>query len=537
MSRPDDSGVVARVDALRSALSEAGDVLGPESTAPAERVFQHASERLSLSAEHTVVVLAGATGSGKSSLFNRLVGLDLAQTGVIRPTTASPLACAWGPAGATALLDWIGIAPRDQIARRSVLDAPRDDEFEGLVLIDLPDHDSVVQEHQDIVDHVAGYADLFVWVLDPQKYADRAIHDRYLGPLSTHRTATMVVMNQADRLSDTDLKVAIDDLERILEEEGLTDLQVIATSARTGAGLAGLRAEIARRIRTKDSAQERLSADVRQVARALAAEAGTDPAPGIDRGSRDRLVETFVECAGVPQIADAVEHSVARRAVVATDWPLIGWVGRLRHDPLRELASGRSARDAVAADIPVAPSVQRARADVALRELTDEATAGLSRSWRASIAESVHGRGTRDVIDELDDAVAAVDLRVGRRRWWWSAVGLVQWVTLIALVAGLAWSAAAVAGLVEPDPWEPAPRVLGLSLPALLVVGGLLTGVILTVLSRWWGSVSARRAGARAEADLREAIGRTTESEVMGRLRDQLERYERWRTGLATAGA
>src|SRR5690606_30735070 len=134
-------------------------------------------------------------------------GLDLAEVGYLRPTTSEPLACAWGPAGATELLDWIGVARRDQISRRSVLDAPRDDAFEGLVLLDLPDHDSVVLANQEIVDHVARYADLFVWVLDPQKYADAAIHARYLRPLATHKDSSVIVLNQADRLSETDLKM------------------------------------------------------------------------------------------------------------------------------------------------------------------------------------------------------------------------------------------------------------------------------------------------------------------------------------------
>jgi hypothetical protein len=30
-------------------------------------------------------------------------------------------------------------------------------------------------------------ADMFVWVLDPQKYADAAIHNRYLAPLASHK--------------------------------------------------------------------------------------------------------------------------------------------------------------------------------------------------------------------------------------------------------------------------------------------------------------------------------------------------------------
>lgn len=530
------SGLNERVAALRSALDAGADVIDPEHADPATATFAHTAERLELSTQHTVVVLAGSTGSGKSSLFNRLTGLELAEVGYLRPTTSHALACAWGPAGATELLDWIGVSRRNQIARHSLLDAPQDDDFEGLVLLDLPDHDSVVEANQQLVDHVAQYADLFVWVLDPQKYADAAIHSRYLQPLATHKDASVVVLNQADRLSETDLKVAVNDLEHILEREGFAGVPVIATSATRGTGLADLRAEIGRRIRSKSASQARLVADVRLVARQLAKVGGTEPVPGLDRPTRDGLVETFVGCAGVPQIADAVEESMARRAMVATDWPLIGWVGRMRHDPLRELGFGRSARDAVAGTMPIAPSVQRARADLALREAAEQATDGMSRPWRASVLDAVAGEGARDVIEELDEAVASVDLGLNRRPAWWTAVGLLQWATFIAVIVGGAWAVAAVAGLVDPDPWVGAPRPLGMSLPIVLIGGGILFGIVLTVVSRWLGAVGARRAGARAQERLTEAINRTTERAVVARLRAELERYERWRQGLATAG-
>lgn len=524
-----------RVSALKSALSAAGDVVDPAIVNAASATFAHTTERLERSTQHTIVVLAGSTGSGKSSLFNRLTGLDLAEVGYLRPTTATALACAWGPLGATELLDWIGVARRDQISRHSILDAPRDDAFEGLVLLDLPDHDSVVEANQQVVDHVTRYADLFVWVLDPQKYADAAIHSRYLQPLATHKGSSVVVLNQADRLSETDLKIAVDDLERVLEREGFAGVPVIATSATTGAGLTELRSEIGRRIASKGASQARLSADVRQVALRLAEAGGTEPAAGIDRPTRDALVETFTSCAGVPQIADAVEDSMARRAVVATDWPLIGWVGRLRRDPLRELGLGRSARDAVADSMPISPSVQRARADLALHEAAELATEGMSRPWRTAVVDTVVGPGARDVIEDLDEAVAQVDLGLKHRPLWWTAVGALQWLTFVAVILGVGWSVAAVAGLVDPDPWDGAPRLLGMSLPVMLVAGGLVFGVILTVVSRWLGAVGARRAGARAEQRLTEAINRTTERVVMARLRSELERYERWCTGLGTA--
>ncbi len=56
----------------------------------------------------------------------------------------------------------------------------------GLILLDLPDHDSVAAGAAVETDRLVGLADLMVWVLDPQKYADAAVHRRYLVPLAGH---------------------------------------------------------------------------------------------------------------------------------------------------------------------------------------------------------------------------------------------------------------------------------------------------------------------------------------------------------------
>jgi energy-coupling factor transporter ATP-binding protein EcfA2 len=91
---------------------------------PARAVLERAAGRYALSAEHTLVVLGGATGVGKSSLFNALVGIGLSPVAVRRPTTAEPLACVWEAAGleeARPLLDRLGVDRRKQLCRESPL--------------------------------------------------------------------------------------------------------------------------------------------------------------------------------------------------------------------------------------------------------------------------------------------------------------------------------------------------------------------------------------------------------------------------------
>ena len=75
----------------------------------AAHLLARADQRLRMSSAHTVVALAGGTGSGKSSLFNRLAGADFSAVGVTRPVTRDPHACVWGVAGSGPLLDWLGV--------------------------------------------------------------------------------------------------------------------------------------------------------------------------------------------------------------------------------------------------------------------------------------------------------------------------------------------------------------------------------------------------------------------------------------------
>src|SRR5690349_960010 len=194
-----------------------------------------------MSATHTVVALAGGTGSGKSTLFNALAGANFSPAGVTRPTTKHSHACVWGMQGAAPLLDWLGVQRRHRYARASALDSG-ESMLNGLLLLDLPDHDSVVTASMAAVDRLSKLADMLIWVLDPQKYADAAVHNRYLIPLAGHAGVFTVVLNQIDLLSQEQASDCEDDLRRLLDAEGLTDTPLLAVSARTGVGLDDLRA-------------------------------------------------------------------------------------------------------------------------------------------------------------------------------------------------------------------------------------------------------------------------------------------------------
>ena len=244
----------------------------------AETLLRRSGERMRMSASHTVVALAGGTGSGKSSLFNALAGANFSPAGVTRPTTKHSHACVWGMEGAAPLLDWLGVQRRHRYARASALD-DGEASLTGMLLLDLPDHDSVVTGSAALVDRLVKLADMLVWVLDPLKYADASVHRRYLVPLAGHAAVTTVVLNQVDTLSADQAADCESDLRRLLDAEGLTETQVLVTSATTGAGLNELRRALAAAVAARRAATDRITADIDAVLERFAVYAG-DSVPG-----------------------------------------------------------------------------------------------------------------------------------------------------------------------------------------------------------------------------------------------------------------
>src|SRR5258705_2858036 len=156
----DADRLAGRVDGLRRFVAAAEGHVPEDQLVTARTVIDRAGERLALSRAHTVVALAGATGSGKSSLFNALAGFQLSRVGVRRPTTGVAHACVWGQAGAAPLLDWLGVPPNRRFTRENALDGDDEAGPRGLVLLDLPDFHSVEAQPRLQVDPPLRLVDL-----------------------------------------------------------------------------------------------------------------------------------------------------------------------------------------------------------------------------------------------------------------------------------------------------------------------------------------------------------------------------------------
>ena len=528
------------VDHLR-ALGEAVELcegrVDSDALAEARRVVDQADRRLAISGSATVVALAGATGSGKSSIFNALSGTTLATVGVRRPTTAHAMASSWGDESAEDLLDWLQIPRRHALETDPAMDAALD----GLVLLDLPDHDSTELDHRMEVDRLVQLVDMLIWVVDPQKYADAAIHDRYLKPLAQHAEVMMIILNQVDKLSASQREQCLSDLRRLLNSEGLGNVPVMAVSALTGEGIEALRELLAKEVAEKQAAARRLAADVSVTAAKLSAASGTTKVTPLARSSIDRLTGQVAVAAGVQVVTEAVGKAWRLRGGLATGWPVLAWIAKFKPDPLRRLhldrlGVGRRHKEVDPSGVgrtslPATSGVQKARVDTGVRTLADEAAQGLTRGWADQIKQAA--RSSEDALpDRVDRAIAATDLDLADHRRWWQLVRVLQWLLVAAVVVGLGWLG--LSFLLAYLQLPPLPKVTwwGLPAPTVLTIGGVLAGLLLAGLARIFVEVGARRRTVKARQSLRAAIARVTGELVIDPVKAEQDRYEKARLAL-----
>lgn len=574
-------GLAQRMAALELACRSGEGRLDDALLARASAVLGTAQERVALAAEHTVVALAGATGSGKSSLLNALAGEAVATVGVLRPTTAEPLAVVWeagGGADAGRLLDWLGVrvrhgaqgsaptvreaagaapaaragvaapaapatpAPTARAGAPAATPAPA-----GLVLLDLPDHDSVVAEHRERADRLVGRADLLVWVLDPQKYADAALHERYLRPLAGHAGVMVLVLNQADRLTSRDRDACLADVRRLAREDGLGDVEVLAVSAATGEGVDELRALLAGAVRRREAATARTAADVRAAAREVLAACGSGEPERSSRTATARLTDALAQAAGADAVVDAVRRSSLRGARAATGWPPTRWAGSLRRDPLHRLGVGRDVRGAArraAQDdaertargsvLEATPAAAGAR--VAVREYVRTVARGAPDAWLVAVGRRAQDASAR-LPSALDAALDAARPGAARRPGWWRVVGAAQWVLLAVAAAGALWLGAfALLGYLQLAHGS-SPSWHGVPWPTLLLVGGVVAGLVVAGLSRAAAGLGARRRARSTGRRLREAVASVADELVRVPVADELAGLSTCRTSAAIAAS
>ena len=247
------------------------------------------------------------------------------------------------------------------------------------MLLDLPDHDSTEVAHHVEVDRLVKLADMLVWVLDPQKYADAAIHDRYLRPLASHKDVMLVVLNHIDEVPADRRESMVADLQRLLDADGLAGVPVIATSAKLGDGIPELRGAIAERVADKKAVQQRLMADLTTVAERMAEANGISKPGDVAAAARPSWSTRSPTRRVCRPWSSAVEHSTRRAGRAGhrlAGHRLAGQAASPTRSSGCTSTSGPSGKELTVRrpgiSVPEASPVQRARVDTAVRAVADD---------------------------------------------------------------------------------------------------------------------------------------------------------------------
>ncbi|NYD42600.1 dynamin family protein [Nocardioides panaciterrulae] len=170
-----------------------------------------------------LAVVGGSTGAGKSTLVNTLVGRRVTESGVLRPTTRSPVLvhhpddAAWfGQDRLLPDLERVARATTDPGALQLVASetVPA-----GLAILDAPDVDSVEEHNRHLAAQLLAAADLWLFVTSAARYADQ-VPWKFLRQAADRSTAVAIVL---DRTAADAVQTVATHLARMLASRGLKD--------------------------------------------------------------------------------------------------------------------------------------------------------------------------------------------------------------------------------------------------------------------------------------------------------------------------
>lgn len=172
---------------------------------------EHLLPRLAELSSPAVVVLAGSTGAGKSTLFNSLLREEVSEAGVLRPTTREPV---------------VGVHPRDvdTLTPGPVTELARLVKHEGVprgtALMDAPDLDSFLSENRSTAHQLLEAADLWLFVTTAARYGD-ALPWQALDRAKERGASVAMVLNRVPKETLTTIRA---DLNSRMKERGMKDV-------------------------------------------------------------------------------------------------------------------------------------------------------------------------------------------------------------------------------------------------------------------------------------------------------------------------
>ena len=565
----------------------------------AAATLERLSQRRELSTEHTVIGFFGATGSGKSTLFNAIAGQNIALSAPTRPTTSTVQAAIWEAEGSEELLDWLGIDkrvyPQTQAltaegntaegseaaggaAAPNAVTEPAPGLFNrirravggrgemrtrtgGLILLDMPDFDSVTTTNRDLAARMMRYVDVLVWVVDPQKYADAVIHRDFMVPLAASGAQALCVLNQADKLAPAEVPAVLASLTRLLQAEG-TDAHLlaapIAVSARTGEGVDVLRDLLAQVAAAKSLSLQRTDAQLHATAsqlRTYAGGEGTVLAGAYALDAEQKLVQACYTSSHAEQVLQAATASYRRAAGQHTGWILTRWMSRLKADPLRRLHLGQqdetkstskaeksagmlgsdseNAPELVASSLPPLSAAQKAGMANAVRQYSKQMAARIDEPWKRSIKEAALSREA-ELPELLERDMVRIDYGLGRTRAPWVIFNALQWIALMSALVGVGWLTliSGMAYLQIQLPPAPTPEGSPVPLPTLLLLLGVLLGIASAGVGRLLTAMGSRYYARKLRGRLQTGVEKAVQSCVVAPVQQEAKRLNAYRKAL-----
>ncbi|WP_235737851.1 GTPase domain-containing protein [Nocardioides alcanivorans] len=170
-----------------------------------------------------LAVVGGSTGAGKSTLVNTMVGSPVTQSGLLRPTTMSPVLvhhpddARWF--GQDRILPDLARVKVPTIDPRSLQLVASANVPRGLAILDAPDVDSVEEANRTLAAQLLAAADLWLFVTSAARYADQVPWD-FLKQAADRGTAVAIVL---DRTPQEAVDPVATHLARMLASRGLKD--------------------------------------------------------------------------------------------------------------------------------------------------------------------------------------------------------------------------------------------------------------------------------------------------------------------------
>ncbi|MFI6423569.1 ABC transporter [Promicromonospora sp. NPDC050880] len=442
---PEGDGLTAALEVLRARLGALRLPLETSGAATARTELRRATDQLDdyllprLRAQKAplLVVVGGSTGAGKSTLVNSILGEQVTQPGVLRPTTKAPvlvhhpLDARWFSTDRVlpGLARVTGSAPEPGRTLRLVAS---DALPKGLALLDAPDIDSVDAANRELAAQLLGAADLWLFVTTSARYAD-AVPWELLQQASARKAQVAMVLDRVDPGAEA----TAGDLRDMMAEQGLADspLFVVPEAGLTDGllpeesvgevsrwltGLGG-DADARRRVisATRDGVVDSLVGRVGELADAADEQRTAD--------ARLRHVVDRAYADAVSQVTAATSDGALLRGEVLARWQ--DFVGTGEFFRAVEEGIGRF-RDAVAGFFrgkpKQAPQVEQAIAhglESVVLDAAEEAAERSYQAWRGDAAGAALLEGL-----ELSRTPSALRAEVGEqiRAWQGDVLGLVR---------------------------------------------------------------------------------------------------------------